>query len=307
MHISTSTLLNILAPKLDKTLKEKICHSSKDGVVDLKELVKNKDIKTLLDNLFRDIISKKESKTILLDMLKNSKYLFELKDFQQDIKTLAKYISFDTKLQNIVKHLDNFLIDIKNPTQQKLQSTILNSGVFLESKIKNNISVSDDLKAILLKLNNELENINMPHYKETKHIVEKILAQIEFYQALSSLSNNPTTYLGFDWNDLEESQISFYTDPKTQTVSCQINLTLDKYNQVKVLLQLDKKNHISINIAVEDDTLKAKMQQNLQTLRKHITKLSLLLLELNVFSFPNQNSNPYNTDKTLAFNLDLKV
>ena len=76
-----------------------------------------------------------------------------------------------------------------------------------------------------------------------------------------------------------------------------------------MLLVLDKKNNININLAIESSKFKEVIQNNLQILRTKIKKVGLKLEDLNIFSLENKNeskSTYYETDK-LDFGLDIKA
>ncbi len=470
MNISTATLLNLLTPKLNNELKTKIETNSKDGKVDIKSLVQDKTVQTLLNDIFDDIITQSRSKDSLVQTLKNSKHLFELKDFQKDIKSIVKQLEQEPKFQTQVKVLKEFLIDIKDINKTNITSNITNSGIFLESKLKqiveeklpqtpkqdqqikssntkhldtkpiqinnslellkdnlidilknglkseniipikqdinnlenilkdDNISydtkkilqiktaisniltdikkiplkniestiiqkpiqepkieqkeivkiihkiekeittlspinilknsdikddikqnnsknnITQDLKTILLQLDDIIEKDLDNDDKSTptknqilKQTVEKIISQIEFYQGISYLLPSTTTYLPFSWDKIEDGDISFNKSLSTNDeFSCQINLTLKEYGDTRILLQLDRKNNLSINIALSSDILKSKMQKALKILRSNINKIGLKLYTLNIFDLEIKD-NPYNLKENLSFEFELKA
>lgn len=140
MTINTSSLLNMLQPSINDNIKEKIQSLSKDGKVEISSLLKEKSVTTLLSSLFNDIIKGNKSKSTISSSLQNSKAMFDFKSVSSDIKDILNNpkIANNPKLEQQVKTLKNFLVDIKDLDDKNLKSNIKNSGVFLESKLLKN-------------------------------------------------------------------------------------------------------------------------------------------------------------------------
>ena len=432
MNISTSTLLNILSPTINNTIKDKIEKLSVDGKVDIPTLIKDKNIQTLISGLFKDISSGLKTKEDVTTILNNNKNSFSFKNLSEDIKSLVKFLQntstingkSDDKILNQISILKSSIVDIKDLDSKILKSNITNSGIFLESKLaknsipilttikklevlvknqmdmihlsQNNIknikqlvsqievklggakvelpqsiksdiqNISNNLKALetvktpelqqpilkdlsvnikglenkLLNFNNRVllentsnisqniskdiktvilqiqEQINQPSStnelvsKEIKATVEKILSQVEYFQLLSYSTNSNHTYLSFLQDNIEDVDIKFNSS-NDDSVSCQINLTLKKQGDLKVLLVLDKQYNLNINIGIEDFEFKQKIQNNLQNLRVGINNIGLMLQSLNVFDINENSSNKkvggYSSDDNLSFGLDIKV
>ncbi len=494
MNVTTSTLLNILSPKLNTELKGKIENLSKDGKVDVSTLLKDKSIKMVLSELFKDLTTGLKTKSQVSTLLQNSKAMFDFKSLSTDVKDLLKQIETNPKLEKQATALKEFLVDIKNLDQKALKSNISNSGIFLESKMLTNTtqnqsalvekltsnlkdilkqvetnpklqqqtsglkevlsniknvdvkallnsnipktvqtvltqfkdiaqlpqkqeislnSLIKDVKALITpqtikseqfiavkdlttNLNNILKQIEtnpklqqqstilkelivniksidikssqnqdvvktaqnlltqlkdatqlpqkqasllnnlvqdikttlialqsnkLPQTNEFKgdmkaiimqiqeHIetnkldtssgakvdnakVEKMLAQIEFYQLLSHSTMSNHTYLPFDWSELEDGDISFKSNEK-ESFSCMIDLKLKDSGQLKMMLLMDKNNNININISVEQEEFKSKIQDSLQVLRQGISRIGLSLQGLNVFDIQDNNKKSY--------------
>ncbi len=302
MNINTNTLLNLLLPKLDTASKEKIIKLNNNGEIDLSLLLKDKSTQTILNELFKDLLSGLKSKAKVVTLLQNSKQMFDFKNFSSNIKDLLKQIETNPKLEKQVVILKDFLINIKNLDEKSLKANIANSGIFLESKLlKNNVNITNDIKAVVLQIQ-ELSS-------ETK--VDKILTQIEYFQALSYASMSNYTYLPFGWDEIEDGDVQFNCDDK-DNFSCHIDLILKKYGELKVMLILDKKNNININMGIKNDKLKQKIQKNLQLLRQGIGKIGLSLQQLNVFDIKSDKNKTYEekayaTNDNLNFGIDIKA
>lgn len=533
MNINTATILNLLSPKINPTIKEKLHSLSVDGKIDLSILSKDKGIQTLLSDLFKDISLGNKTTQNVTTLLENNKQNFSFKNLSEDIKNLIKFIQTDkttsSKLEAQLTSLKGSLIDIKNIDEKVLKTNIANSGVFLESKLaqqiipvskniehllsllkgqlniatttsiksdipenlqgsnktsaietklaqiqsnptidgnlklaiknavenilqdikflstkqnsqqklqtlssletkittmehnfkaivskgdligtlknlflnvkeqienknlieikqgfnglqekvnmladetsniktikhditnvlthlktlnttkmpqqyqvvlekivantqelqgklggipqalfENNISKTEnfmnDLKVTATVIDDFVENSKKPIHKELKTVIDKINTQIDFYQLLSYTTNSTHTYLSFLQDEIEDSDIRFHKN-NDESFSCQINLTLKKYGDLKIFMILDSKNNLNVNIGLEQDKFKTLVQQNLQKLRIGLNSINILVQSLNIFSTNNAQQksikNSYgNSGNDFSFGLDIKV
>ena len=331
MNINTSTLLNMLAPKLTTATKTTIENLSKDGKVAVTTLLKDSNIKTLLNSLVQDLTIGAKTKETVSQLLQNSKPIFDLKNLSNDIKDILKHIQADPKLEKQTAVLKQFQVDIKNIDEKVLKEKVFNSGVFLESKlaiVKNSLAnnanleqkippqttaskVQGDIKAVLLQVQEQLNTKATEVPKEIKAQVEKVLSQIEFYQVSSYTSNSNHMYLPVNWDNMEDANIKF-SSTKKENYSCHIGLTLKDYGDIKAMLLLDNNNNLNINISAMDKDFKNRLQENMQTLRQGINKIGLSLQSLNVFDMQDVKTQTYeqkaySSSEKLNFGIDLKA
>ena len=315
MNINTSTLLTMLSPKLTTGTKTTIENLSKDGKVDVTSLLKDKDVKALLSDLFKDLSTGVKTKAMISQLLQNNKPMFDLKTLSSDIKSILQNIQSEPKLEKQTAVLKQFQVDIKNLDEKAIKSNISNSGIFLESKLlnssQNQTKMPVDIKAILLQVQEHLDTKGNEANKEVKVQVDKVLGQIEFYQLSSYTSNSNHTYLSFDWDDMDDSDIEFKSNEK-ETFSCNINLSLKNHGDINIMLLLDKKNNININMNVKEEDFKKKLQENLQILRQGVNNIGLSLESLNVLDIKDEDDKTYEekaySDKNgLSFGVDIKA
>lgn len=281
-------------------------------LLNIKQL-QEKQIEPKTVNIIKDILKDLDSQ--ITKSTTNNTEIKENKDLKTDISKLL------TQIQTI-----------ENTPRQEIQQHLLksfrNDISFLETKIANNnifnmlnpisINSSDyftkDIKVILLQIQEQIqkETKNTDEFpKELKTNVEKLLTQIDFYQLHSYSANSNISYLPFVWENLEDGEIKF-DKKEDDSVSCQINLTLKSFGELKTLLQLDKNNNLLINISVEQIALKEKIQQNLQILRLAINNIGLKLQGLNLFDMIQNNQKTYQeqayqSNSHIDFGLDVKV
>jgi hypothetical protein len=278
------------------------------------EIIPN--IKDLFLNLKDQVIGKNS------DQIKNSLTLIETKIATLSEQTVgAKSIKGD--IANILEQFKS-LNSTKTPQQQQVVLQNISSNTqALQAKVdmlpqalfENNLSKTanfmNDLKVTSSIIEEYSKNSNESITKELKVIIDKINTQIDFYQLLSYSTNSTHTYLSFLQDEIEDSDIKFNKN-KDDSFSCQINLSLKQYGDLKILMILDNKNNININIGLEQEEFKSLVQENLQKLRVGINSIDLMLQSLSVFSLNSSEQksikNSYGDDfNSLSFGLDIKV
>jgi len=299
MTINTSSLLSFLKPNLTDSIQDKIQSLSKDGKVDISTLLKDKNIQTLINSLFKDILQGLKTKTNVNEALKNSKSIFDFKNISNDIKDLIKQISTNPKLQKQTTVLKEFLLDIKNMNGKNLKSNLDNSGLFLESKLLKNSNVSSDLKATLLQIQDQ---VNDPK-------IQKMINQIEYNQLLSYTSYSNNTFLPFMWDNIEDGSVDINSNNE-DNFTCSIDLKLKDYGELRTILLLENNNNITINMRVKSDILKKKIQENLDILRKSINKINLNLVSLNILKLNDKKTyeqKAYENNSKVSYGIDIRV
>ncbi|MEA2049292.1 MAG: flagellar hook-length control protein FliK [Campylobacterota bacterium] len=312
MNINSSTILNLFSSKLQNIVKEKLDTISNNGKVDIDVLLKDKDIQKILNSLFSDISNQLKSKNKVENILSNNKDIFNIKSINNDLNNLSKVLNNDTKFETQNSIIKEFLTNIKDTSSDGLKNNFINSGIFLESKIASNSEFKNDIKTVLLQLQETLDTKQtIEPQKEMKVLVDKLIQQIEFYQLYSYTSNSSIIYFPFLWNSLDSGELKFKQDDKN-SFSCIVDLSLKNYGEIRSLIQLNNSN-ISINIAVENSELKYKIQKSLSNFRSSIYEFGLIITELNVFDLLTEDKKT-EQEKTyddnsygLNFGIDIKA
>jgi len=293
-----------------KVLEEKITKSEikNDIGTNLKELVNN-----VKNNLLKNSsVSLNKTFVVIKEQLENLK-----SDTIDEIKTDVKKVETQIKLLNNEKNVEVKTAVTKELTQQitKIISKIDTGNI--NDLLKNNLgimkNISGDLKNLMLQiketieLQNNAENVS----KELKNNVDKVLSQIDYYQLSSYASNSSHSYVSFLQDDIEDMDIKFNNENNDE-FSCLIHLSLKEKGDLKILLQLDKKSGININIGVEQDEFKSMIQNALQTLRVKINSLGLSIVSLNIFDLKEElqkinELKAYENSQNLDFGVDIKV
>ncbi len=179
MIVSNNSLLNILLPNDNKTLKEAL----KDAdAKTLQEMVKKNSasVNDILKNLFDDLKSGTKTNSNIENVLKNTNLFKDLGSFTKSLTTILNQIDKNSPMAKHIPVLQNFLKNISQMDEQTLKAQLLNSGVFLESKI-NTSNQKSTLPSSIEKLLNQIleltKNINTPVSKQLNSQIEKLLSQ----------------------------------------------------------------------------------------------------------------------------------
>jgi len=311
------------SPKIETQL-----NTLKNVLVDIKNIEQKflkLDIKNEITTNLKEVVQQVKNNILNSSLQNVNKTIMQISDQLENIKSTNI-----TEIKSEVKKLDAKIVILNNEknadvkaaiTKDLIQTTtkvidkINNSNI--QELLKNNISnlknISGDLKTLMLQIKEVVEQPvnNETVSKELKNNVDKVLSQIDYYQLSSYTSNSNHSYVSFLQDDIEDMDIKF-NNKDNEEFSCLIHLSLKQKGDLKILLQLDKKSGLNINIGVEQKEFKMMIQEALQKLRVQINSLGLSILSLNIFDLEDesQKSNElkaYGNTQNLDFGLDIKV
>ncbi len=293
----------------DKNLGNRTFEKPKSNTTNLKNISKvdtvalQKEINTL-EEAIKSLLS--DTKNSKIKLLTEKNIIKNIGNITKDLQTILTKIDKDKSLKIYKSSIENFTKTIENID---LKQNIKNTGILYESKIFNNINekkstdtnLRDDLKGSLLKLK---EHHDIKQDFQTKQLIEKTISHIELFQTNSLLNSMFCSYIPFLWKDLKDGSLSFGKLKNKDCSVCKIELDLEKYEQVNILLLLCQ-NNLSIKLDIKNQTLKKMIQNNLKSLK---IKLSKIQTKTNIF-FPDKKNNPFNNNKesTLSLQMDLKI
>ncbi|MFN3396640.1 MAG: flagellar hook-length control protein FliK, partial [Thermodesulfovibrionales bacterium] len=182
-------------------------------------------------------------------------------------------------VENLLKSVD---------LQPSLRNIFENTGVLLETRLKRVLKgesleeglsglLKEDLKANLLKLKGE-GLINKT--------VSNIVRDIETFQVLSKVTDSFYTFLPLIWRDLKDGDIMFRRgELKTggNTFTCRINLKLERYGKLSVIVLLNNKNFF-VSFVVENSDFKKLLEESKELLQSSFLKKGLNLKVINVIA-----------------------
>ncbi len=306
INFSLQKQLQIFTPNTNKAL-ELVLKSATPEQLSL--LSKAKDLGAVLESILQKSLQDPKQNAALLDLLKNNPTLRSLGDMQSTLQTLKTTLEQTHAESELQKRVTSLLQNIGEIEAGTLKKKILNSGIFLESNIKNSkmplhdIS-TNDLKALLLKSQEELANAASPKAQELLKTIDKALLQIDYYQLHSQLQSGASFYLPYSWDDLKDAQVTL-KHAKERLYICDIELTLKAYGSLKLRLALFDKKELTIEIQVESQDLKSKMQEHLSELRQALQRVSITPKTIRFTEEKNENLYAY--DDAVCVGFEVKV
>jgi len=285
INISTNKQLNIILTNTNKALNEVIKNiSTKES----SSLPVNKDLKSILNSIFEKTSQNPSSDRTLLNLVKNNPTLKNLDTVSNTIKDLLNTIKSDKNPLPIEKTLKKFLIDIKDLDEPALKQKLKNSGVFLESKLKNVQNPQVELKTTLKALSQTLDNSKIFHakpiIKEIKELLDTPIIKNSSNEALTKPQNE-------DLKSLE--QIA----KKVQNIIKKVQIHIDNSTskQTKTVATNNEKNPINTKLKTPD---------SVKTPDSHIPKKTLKLIEkLSTFNSAEKLSSQHKVKEIISNDL----
>ena len=356
--------LSLILPNTNKALNQVLQDLS---TTQMQSVTQAKDLKSILNSLLKESAGNTPTQDKnLLELVKSNPTLQNLatpgKTLQELDKLLSKVIQQETKIPNEIKNtqtqvktqiqeqtkptllklqktLQEFTAPLKNIQHQELKTSLSNSGVFLESKLKNILQnsltqetttlirkahtlnkpeplqnathskerLSQDLKALLLQSHEEINNSNAPHKQELLKTIDKLTLQIDYHQLVSHLSNASSLYIPYSWEALEDGTITLKS-AKEDKFFCDIELKLKEYGAIKLRLGMFEKNQLNINISTENETFKNLLKENISTLKKQLFSIGINPQSIRFLDDSSNKTDAYTTPtKNLDMGFEIKA
>ncbi|MBL0708813.1 MAG: flagellar hook-length control protein FliK [Sulfurimonas sp.] len=262
INISNNKHLDIILPSTNKALKEVLKSASPK---ELRVLTQNKDLKSVLNSLLQESSKNSASDKALLNLVKNNPTLKNLGSVTSTVKGLLDALKSTPQKTTlpVEKVLKEFLVDIKQLNQSDLKKQIANSGVFLESKIKNIKNPQAELKETLNPLLKKIQKSSIYPIK----VLDKNIKEILNSEVIKNATNISLTTPS-EKQDL--SKVAKLVDKIIQTM--QTNLKSEDTITTKNFSKaLDKLQHL-----IEPKVL-TKENFKLETLKESITEITTQL------------------------------
>ncbi len=342
-HESITKNINILKNQIEtisnletKILKNQNIQFEKTQVLEnINEALKS--LKTTL--MLKNIDSKPVNQ--LIDKLLNLQNIFnkieipmELKNFQTNTSQTNLLNSFQS---NFSSNISNIILSIKDAlnslgkneqTGLNIQQNIIKNINNLENSLNNflqlnpNTSITDkniqqnplqnDMKAVLLQMQEEISNKTDIKSTETIKQIDKMITQIEYFQLLSSVSNSNSVYIPFIWDILDEGSISM-KKLNEEKFYCEINLSLKEFGQTQLMLALYDKNKLDLTIHASKDSFKKLIQENLPKLRQALNQVDLIPSNIKIIDLKKEKPKKeeqkiiYSQNNNISLGLNIRV
>jgi len=251
----------------------------------------------------------RESKNFIDLLNKIFKLLQSIEQSPATVKTATEQIvdkKIPPDIKNIIENIKSVIKESDSLFSKPAkiifdELSLLNSSNKLS--LKHNIEeiLSNDFKSALHKAGDEISKSTMINQSEALKQVDKLLLQIDYYQLVSHLSNSSSLYIPFNWEDMQDGNISIKQAQKGKFY-CDIDLKLKEYGELKLRLALYETNQLNIHINSESDELKSIIKENLPTLRKALIDVQITPREIRFFNKSKNNQIAYESNSN---NLDI--
>jgi hypothetical protein len=273
INISSNKQLDIILPNTNKALKEVLQSVSPKQ---LQLITQNKDLKSVINSLLKESSQNSANDKALLQLVKENPTLKNLGNVSNTIKDLLKSLDIKSNptTQNaplpIEKVLKSFLLDMKQLSEGTLKDKITNSGVFLESKLKNVQNPQVELRDALKTLQPLIEKSSVFPVK----ILSKNIQALLLNPTLKDASNATLTQTPTDAKQAL-TQLSKGVEKIIQTLQSNIKEAGDT-NSKTLATQLLKLDHLTQTKMLTPENFKlASIQDALQQMLPTLTKSSL--------------------------------
>lgn len=280
MLVNNNSTLNILLSKNNTILKEALNKADKQ----ILENSSNKNISTntILKNLFDSLKNNEKSNKTIENILKNSSNFKNLGSFSKNLNNLLNNISDNSNLKNFKPLIKNFIKDINTINSKNLKEQIINSGIYLESKINN--SEKNSIKNLLEQISKILKGIDSQSSKNGLKIINNFLNNNSEEKQILLLKNLNTTLKNLDLNTNKNNNLNSllesYLNKKHDTVETKnLNKMSNLLNNLNT--PLSKKAINLIKTLINEKNTNQEKQTFL------LKELKLTLKNLKNFLIPN--------------------
>ncbi|MGE4419337.1 MAG: flagellar hook-length control protein FliK [Sulfurimonas sp.] len=183
INISLNKQLDIIAPNTNKALAVVLKEATPK---EIDAILKDKDLKSVINSLLKGSAQNSESDKALLNLAKNNPTLKDLGNVTTTVKELLSALKSEKNPLSIETALKKFLVDIKELSEPVLKQKLENSGVFLESKLKNVQNPQLELKSLLTSLEKSIAKSEIPSAKLLSKNIKEMLATPTLKEAANS-------------------------------------------------------------------------------------------------------------------------
>jgi len=265
-----------------------------------------------IDNLLQSNSLFSQNQTTLNQTILNQSAL----DVKNLLFTLKENITTITTNQSPLLAQQN-IIKIVNQLDTIVNNFINNSSFSLQGNEKNpqqQNPLQNDMKTVLLKIQEELVGRTDIKATDTFKQVDKMLMQVEYYQLLSIASNSNSVYIPFIWDMLDDGSLSIKKLDE-EKFYCEINLSLKEFGQTQLLLSLYDKNKLDLTIYASKDSFKQAIRENAIKLKQALNKANLIPVNINILNLKEVEDKPkeeqqievYSQNINLGFGIDIKA
>lgn len=276
------------------TLKNEISNpqnSTKELLPMIETLLQQPSLAPQITSLLEGEVSIQEQLTLLTNRLKQH---IELSDPQ----TLKQALYADKSVA-----LEQKIVSLLKPEVFIAPSVLQKLSINPED-----IEILSDMKGILTSLNHSLATSSNPKASEAFELSNKLLTQIDYHQLVSYVSSSTHLYIPFTWSGLNGGSMQM-KQTKDDHFHCQIDLDLEHYGKINMMLMLSNEKYIDITIATQKSELKEKVSEHLSSLKKALNEVGLISGGVKIIEYKETKmaKNDYFADEALNFGINITI
>lgn len=250
--------------------------------------------------------------------------------------SLATALSSNTNFQKSSETVEEALKMVVNRLKQQIeildtktiqQANFVDKSAILEQKIHSlikpelfvgkamtqklsldptDVELLSDMKGVLTKLNDSLAPT--PQNREALEITNRLLTQIEYHQLFSYVSSSTHLYIPFSWDGLNGGSMMM-KQTSDEKFHCQIDLDLEQYGKLNMMLLLSEEKYIDISIAAQKKELGEKITQQLVELKRALNEVGLITGTVKILEYKDVSAvkNDYFSGEKLQFGINIKI
>ena len=296
-------------------IKDSINVQTKDLLLQIKAdilqnpTLQNRNILPMIDNLLKmpDLFAKAEN---LQNLTSTNNLSTFSNNFMSNLSPLLTTLKENLELLNPSNsNLQNHLTKLVDKVEHLIQDLVNNP--------KGEVKVAEDMKTVLLKMQDELASKTDVKSQDLAKQVDKLLTQIDYHQLASLTSNANNVYLPFLWEMLEDGNISM-KKTEEEKFYCQINLTLKDFGKVDLMLALYDKNKLDLTIYAQREHFKIALRDNMQQLKVALNSVDLIPVNIKLLDLKEEKgiveepvkiyaNNGYNDNFNSSSKIDIRV
>ena len=296
-------------------IKDSINVQTKDLLLQIKAdilqnpTLQNRNILPMIDNLLKmpDLFAKGEN---LQNLTSTNNLSTFSNNFMSNLSPLLTTLKENLESLNPTNlNLQNHLTKLVDKVEHLIQDLVNNP--------KGEVKVAEDMKTVLLKMQDELATKTDVKSQDLAKQVDKLLTQIDYHQLASLTSNANNVYLPFLWEMLEDGNISM-KKTEEEKFYCQINLTLKDFGKVDLMLALYDKNKLDLTIYAQREHFKIALRDNMQQLKVALNSVDLIPVNIKLLDLKEEKgiveepvkiyaNNGYNDNFNSSSKIDIRV
>ncbi|MCR1811307.1 flagellar hook-length control protein FliK [Sulfurospirillum sp. hDNRA2] len=168
------------------------------------------------------------------------------------------------------------------------------------------VELLSDIKGVLTKLNEAFAT--SPQNKEAYEITNRLLTQIEYHQLFSYVSSSTHVYIPFSWEGMKNGSMMMKQSTQ-ESFHCQIDLDLEYYGKINMMLVLSNDKYVDMNVAVQKSELKKKIGDQLPKLKRALNEVGLITGMIKMLEYKDVSAvkNDYFSGEQIEFGINLKI